>query len=469
MLSTVDFGVVVLYFIGIVILGYYCRGLVKGSLDYVLAGRQLGTLVSTATLAAGALGAFACLGLAGMGYGTGIAAFWLIIAWSAGWVILALITPRLWRTGAHSLPSILEQRFGKTTLYLSGIVSLIYIVNTLAAQMAAVGTIFSVIGSPMGINYETGAIIGAVLIMAYTIMGGLYAVAYTDLAQMFILFVGIGILLPVFSIGAAGGWASVTANVPPSLLDFWGGLAPMVILGWFISYCFTATTNPPYVQRALSAKSESVGARSQWYAMGLHALITLLVILSAIAGRVLFPNLGMGQEFVPTMIITVFPVVLSGLVLAALLALVMSTSDSYLLLTGTTTANDLYRRLKPDADDATVLRIGRWATLFWGVVALVMALWVKSVLVLFSSGAAAYGGGMFFPFMAGLFWKKATTQGANAGMILGAFTTIIWNQVLGKPYGLDGVIIGSILSGLAVYFVSIATYKEKGVQVGAAD
>jgi SSS family solute:Na+ symporter len=460
MLTTLDLVIIVLYFIGMVILGFFCRDLIKDNLDYSLAGRKLTFPVATATLAAGGLGAFAAIGQGGYAYQYGYAAFWLIISWCFGWAILAMLSKRLRRTEALSLPGVLEIRYGPKTAQIASIVTLIYCVNTLAAQMVAVGSIFAIIGSPWGIDLQIGTLIGAIVILAYTYVGGLYAVAYTDFAQMIILFLGLAILLPIYTISGVGGISALHQAMDPKLFDFWGGLPTMVIVGWFLSFLMTGVTNPPYIQRILASETEDVACKSNWVAIVLYAIVCVLIMYAAFAGSILFPGIEYPDQFVPLAISMVFPSGLVGLVTAALLALIMSTSDSYLLICATTTINDIYKVIRKDATDQELLKASKFFTVFWTCAALALAFWLPSAFKLFAQGSAAYGAGMFFPFIAALYWKRATGEGAIAGMLGGSILSISWNTFLGKPFGLDGVIVGSILCGLLLYFVSTATYKR---------
>jgi solute:Na+ symporter, SSS family len=456
-LSPIDTIVIILYFIGMIGIGYFSSKKIHDSDDFVVAGRTLSIKVMVGTTLATAMGAFAALGMSGFIYKKGISAEYLIVAWCIGWIALILVARILRESNAVSLPDFFLKRFGPSTKAIASIVTLVFLVNATASQLAAMGQIADGIGI---MGYTWGVIIGGTIILVYTVLGGLYAVAYTDFVQMIILTIGLGIFLPWKAMDLVGGFSGLLQNSNPLMFKPWGVIDTAVLLGWIVSFTFAAGAHPAYIQRILASKDGYTAKVGSIWANILTFILSLPILLAALCAPIIFPSLGQPETFIPRMISTHFPIILSGLVLAALLGLVMSTADSFMLLTGTTTINDIYKSIKPKVSLQKLLIYSRYATIIWGVTGIFLALYGKSVLKLFKMGAAAYGAGMFFPLMAAVFWKRSTTTGINCGMLVGCFLTIIWNFTLKKTTGIDGVIIASFSALVVLVVVSLLTEKN---------
>ena len=158
---------------------------------------------------------------------------------------------------------------------------------------------------------------------------------------------------------------------------------------------------------------------------------------------------------IPLIIARYFPPIIKGLVMSALIALVVSTADSFLLLLGTTVANDIYKIFKPETDPQKLLFLSRFATVAGAGVAIIFALYGGSMFDIIRMGSAAYGAGMFVPLVCACFWKKATTFAVNAGMLIGCFSTLIWNWSLKASTGINGVLIGATLCLITVVALSL--------------
>lgn len=461
----IDLIIIVLYLLGNVYIGFYTMKMVKSTADFVVAGRSMGSFVLICSLAAGAFGAFAALGQTGEVYTAGASALWISVAWSIGWIILIFISKKIYTTRAISLPDLFNKRFGETTSEVSGIISLIYIIATLAAQMAAMGTICSIVLKGIGVNYVIGAIIGWVIVILYSSLGGLFGVVYTEVFHFFVLLIGMGIMLPIicWHQGSIHTGGHILQYLKPSDLTVFGTLGALTIIGWILQYCFTAVTCPPYIQRALAAKDDKTAMRSQWGGMIWYTVLIFIVGGAVLAGKSALPHLKAAESFVPTMVTTYFPVGFAGFVMAAMLSVVMSTGSSYMLVAGTTFAHDVYRTFVKGIADQQILKVSKYATIVMGILALVLALWVQSVLKLFAYGTMVYGAGMFFPLMGTLFWKKITKEGVLAGIIGGGVVAILWS-IFG-PKNIIGVIPGSIVSGLCLWITTLVTYKDVSSKV----
>jgi len=460
-LKGIDVLMMVLLLVASVFIGIYSFKKVTNNKDFNIANRSLGLIVSFATISATMTGGTTVLAQAGMAYNLGVSSLWMTISWSIGWSVLALMSQKVHNTGADSLPNIFERRFGPDTAKLSGLVTMVYVVGTTAAQLAATGKLIQLVfGNTL--TFTQATIIGAVIITVITVLGGLYAVAYNDTLHFFILALALGIFVPIITINnLEGGFNAIKATLEPEFFNIMNGMSFSAALAMTLAYAFSATSNASLIQRTLAAKDAKTASRSHWYAMIWYFIVSGTILVSVLAGKILIPDLGSPETIVAALVVKYFPVGLVGLTMAALLAVVISTADSYLLIAGTTTANDVIAIFKSDLTDKQRLVISRIATFVWGGLALLFAVKFKMVLFLFSKTAALYAAGMFFPLIFTIYVNKATKKGIMAGMLSGMIVSLVW-LILGSPFGLNSILIGGPVSGIATYFVSMSTFKENG-------
>ena len=453
-----DIAMIIVMLGGSLYLGLYASKQVSSNEDFAIASRSLGLIVSFATISATMTGGTTVLAQAGMAYNQGIASLWMTISWAAGWSVLAFMSKRVHDTGAKSLPNIFERRFGPDSAKVSGVVSMVYVVGVTASQLAATGKLIQLIFPSL--TFTLATVIGAIIIILYTIMGGLYAVAYNDTLHFLILALALGIFVPFITMGQIeGGFTTVKETLNPEYFNIMNGMTIPGVIAMCLAYAFSATSNASLLQRTLAAKTSKIASKSHWYAMIWYFIVTATVLVSVLAAKTLIPNLESPETIIPQIVVRYFPIGLKGITVAALLAVVMSTADSYLLIAGTTTANDIFKLFKPDLTDKQTLNISRISTFVWGGLAVLFAVKYRMVLLLFSKTAALYAAGMFFPLICTLYMKKATKKGIISGMLSGIGVSLVWT-LLGTPFGINTILIGGPISGLATYFVSIATYKE---------
>ena len=458
-LSTIDIFLIIAMFAVSLYLGIYASKRISNNSDFNIASRSLGLIISFSTISATMTGGTTVLAQAGMAYKLGVSSLWMTISWAAGWSVLALMSKRVHDTGADSLPNIFERRFGADAAKVSGVVSMVYVVGVTAAQLAATGKLIQLI-SNNALTFTTATIVGAIVIILYTVMGGLYAVAYNDTLHFFILAIALGILVPVLTLNQLdGGVSMIKETLNAEYFDIMNGMSLSAVIAMCLAYAFSATSNASLLQRTLAAKDAKTASKSHWYAMIWYFIVSGTILVSVLAGKILLPELASPETIVPALVVAYFPVGIKGLTVAALLAVVMSTADSYLLIAGTTTSNDVLKLFKPDMTDKQSLVISRIATFAWGGLAVLLAVKFKTVLTLFSQTAALYAAGMFFPLIFTVYVKKATKKGIITGMLSGIVVSLIW-KIIGSPFGLNSILIGGPISGLATYFISISTYVE---------
>jgi len=426
---------------GLVLLGIglWGRTASRDVAGYFVAGKTLPSWVIAFSTNATGESAWLLLGLTGMGYAVGVHAVWIVLGEvlgvTLGWVLVALPFKEYTdRYGAITVPDYLEARFRDTRhrFQVIGLVVILTMVTAYtAAQFTAMGKAF---GSFVGTSYGAGVAIGAAIILFYTTVGGFKAVAYSDLFQGALMFLGL-LTLPFIGMAAAGGWSEVLATLradDPSLLEPMGALgfspAGVVSALGFVAVGLAFLGAPQLLVRWMSARDRREIVDGSLIAVICIIVFDLGAVFTGIAGRALFPVLTDQETILPTMAIELLPAIFAGVFLAIVLAASMSTVDSLLILASSSVARDVVQKIfRPDLSERRIAWLGKLTTVVIGAVALVFALGQVRVVfwfVLFAwSGLAA----AFTPVvLCSLFWKRTTRAGAIAGMIAGFVTAVVW-------------------------------------------
>jgi sodium/proline symporter len=410
-----------------------------------------------------------------MGYLIGAHAFWVILGEVLGVTLAWVLVARPFKEYTDRFNSItvsdyLENRFHDRSLTLRILSALIIFSMAafyIAAQVTASGKAFE---SFVGTSYEMGAIIGAAIILYYTTVGGFKAVAYSDLLQG-VLMVGCLFILPIVGIMAAGGWTEMMSglnSIDPSLLRPMGehgmsGLGIASALG-FIAIGFAFLGSPQLLIRFISAKSTDAITNGSIISVICAIIFDIGAILSGMAGRVLFPMLDDPETIYLLMSAELFPAAFTGIFLVVVLAAIMSTADSLLILASSAVVRDVIQKVfRPAWSENTFSYWGKGVTVVLGLIALALAL--PEVRVIFWFVLFAWSGlASFTPVvLCSLFWKGTTLAGAIAGLVAGFGTTVLWVLVFKERfYDLYEMIPGFIMGFLATIIVSLFTSKPPG-------
>jgi SSS family solute:Na+ symporter len=300
----------------------------------------------------------------------------------------------------------------------------------------------------------------------YTVLGGLFAVAYTDLIQTVIMLVSIGVILPIFILAndsgsiMAGAWQSAAAGTGPSL-------SPVYLVSiWIIDFCF-CLVDPGLWQRANAATSGKVIRNSMFVTAGVYLYWSIVVVLLGLLGIFLIPNIvqnyGSTDAVIPVMIVKYLPVGLVGLCLAGLMAVMMSTASVALLISGTTIANDVIKVARPQTSEKKLLLWAKIVIVLVGALGIVFALMMRGIFDILLLAFAVYVSAVFIPAMAAFFWKKATRQGAVVSSIVSTFVCVALyaiKQFIEIPW-LEPIVISLAVSLALMWAVSRATYKPE--------
>jgi SSS family solute:Na+ symporter len=446
-LTTLDWAVIGAYFLVLLAVVLFELRRQKTATDYFLAGRNVGFFAIGASIFASNIGSEHIVGLAGQGASTGLAvAHYELHAWIV--VLLAWVfVPFYYRAGVFTMPEFLERRFGPRPRWMLSLVSLAaYVLTKVSVTVYAGALVFSTLlpdtfGSPQN-AFWFGAVITVVLTGLYTIAGGLRVVLYTDAVQAIILILG-SAALTYFGLEALGGWGELTAfaneNVagyalwrPLSDPDFpWLGIliASPVVGIWY--WC----TDQYIVQRTLAAKDLKSARRGALFGAFLKVWPVLIFLVPGLIGAALdargalaIPAGPNGEQLAdqvfPTMVATLLPAGLRGLVVAALMAALMSSLSSLFNSTATLFTVDVYEKLRPQASQAMLVHVGRLATL---VVVGLGLLWIPVMPLISDGGLYQYlqnvqsylAPPITAVFLLGLASSRINARGAAWGLGLG--------------------------------------------------
>ena len=440
-LSGLDASIVVVYLIFVIWLGFYFGRQHKNAEDYFLAGRSLTWPLIGFSLFASNMSSNSLVGLAGAGYKDGFSVYsyeWMAVAILIIFAIFFL--PYYLKNKIFTIPEYLENRFSyPIRAYASGIAVVLNVLVDISATLYAGGLVINLIFPHIDLSI---IILGVAIIAGiYTISGGLSSVVYTDAVQAVILIMG-STLITWFAYNAAGGWDPVYEITDPSHFNVikpiddealpWPGL----FTGVFIIGFYFWGTNQYITQRTLAAKSVRQGQWGSMFAGFLKLGIIFIMIFPGAFARVLYPDMENMDLIYPTMLFDLLPTGILGIVLAGLIAAMMSSLDSGLNSVSTLITMDFYKKLKPDASPEFLLKIGRVITAIIMIIAVIWApqigsfpkLWdyLQQTLSWFSPPIVAL-------FAMGLFFKRINNQGAVASIVVGFIITLalVANEVSG--------------------------------------
>ncbi|WP_148863165.1 sodium/proline symporter PutP [Marinobacter fonticola] len=472
----------VVYILLMLAIGYIAYKRTSNLSDYILGGRSLGPLPSALSAGASDMSGWLLLGLPGYAYAAGYEAIWIAVGLLVGtwlnWLIVArrLRNYSLAAGDSLTLPSYFENRFedkSRALRVISAFFILLFFLFYTSSGLVAGGKLFETV---FGLDYSTAVIIGTLAVVSYTFFGGFLAVAWTDVVQGLLMFAAL-LLVPILAITADGGWsatqAAMDAKNPEFLSAFTGAdgnalgfLAILSLLGWGLGYF-----GQPHILarfKAIRSADDIPTARRIaviWSGFGL--LGALLVGFSAI-GYFETP-LEDGERAFMLLVDALFHPIIAGILLAAILAAIMSTADSQLLVSSSALAEDFYKALfRRDASQSELVWVGRFAVVGIAIVACMLAFDPDSqVLELVSYAWAGFGAAFGPALILSLFWKRMTRLGALAGIVVGGVTVVIWGNISGGIFELYEIIPGFILAAIAIVVVSLATPEpSKTIQDG---
>ncbi len=439
--------------------------------DYLIGGRRLGPGVTALSAGASDMSGWLLLGLPGALYLGGLGESWIAIGLVAGafanWTFVARpLREETARLHAITLPDYFEARFDDQSHILrlvSAIVILLFFTFYAASGMVAGATLFA---SSFGLPYVTSLLLGAVVIVAYTAVGGFLAVSWTDFVQGTLMFLAL-IAVPVFMIVELGGPGATMAaleSVDPSHLSLFADatlLGVLSLAAWGLGYF----GQPHILVRFMAIENPNGVTRARTIGMGWMLVSTLGAVGVGVIGIAYLQSIGqpLSDADSETVFIVATQVLfnpwIAGVLLAGILAAVMSTIDSQLLVSSSALSEDFYKIwLKPGASERELVIVGRTTVIIIAVVAVLIALDPESKVLTLVSYAWAGLGASFGPVVImSLYDRSMTREGAIAGMVTGAVTVVVWKQLSGGIFDVYELLPAFLLALVAIVVTSTLT------------
>ena len=457
------FVVYLLFMVGIGVY-FFLKSKDGGEKGYFLGGREMGPWVSALSAGASDMSAWVLMGLPASIYAAGVGQTWIAIGLAIGYTVSWLVeAPRLRKYSiaakdSITIPQYLTNRFLSESKALQVICAVIFLVAYTiyaASSIKACGTLFNTV---IGIDATVAMYIAAVIIICYTFLGGFSAVCWTDFFQG-MLMLGALLIAPIFALAIikADGAAITMGQLPDGYWKLFTNWKDVLSgLGWGLGYFGM----PHIIVRFMSLRSDKDLKKSAKIGITWTLLILTFSVASGIIGHLLLGEIEDSSVVFITMVRKIFPALISGLLLSAILAAAMSTADSQLLASASAFASDVYKPVirKDKATDKEMLWAGRFVVLAISVIAVIIASNPGSgtIMGLVENAWGVFGAAFGPSILLSLFWRRFNFAGAVAGILTGAAVDILWLAFL-KDFGLYEIIPGFLASLVMAVLVSLAT------------
>jgi len=464
----IDYLLFLVYFLCVLYVGFYFYKKNKNREDYYVGGRDIPAGHVGMSIVATDVGGGFSIGLGGLGFVMGLAGSWLLFTGLVGaWLAAVLVIPRIKKIDAEhgmlTYPDFLRFRFGDRVALVAAVISGIGYLGFTGAQILAgaklaAGTAFAEITFVDPLQFALFVMAGIVL--AYTVMGGIKAVIYTDTIQWIVLLSGLLFFGVPFTLVKVGGIQGLTESLKPEFFSL-GNITVLQFVNWFFTIVpiwFIAMT---LYQRMYACRNEKE-AKKAFYIAGIleYPVMSFLGVFLGMAARIFFPDAD-PEMAMPMLLRDVLPVGITGILIASYFSAIMSTADSCLIASSGNFVNDIIERfILKNKSDSYIMRLSQVVTLVIGVLTLVIASSFETVLELILHAYAFMVAGLFVPTLGAYFWEKSHPSAAMAGMIAGGSTTLALIAAGIKiPGGLDASIAGIAVSALV--FIPYSLIKNR--------
>jgi SSS family solute:Na+ symporter len=455
-----------IYLIGLVYMGYFVgKRYAKSYEDYLVGGRRFTFLTLVMTYAATGMGAGFTVGTVEKGYAVGLQAALYPTAEAFGSIVLAFVMAKYMNKIGKELKMYTISQYLET-LYDVRMRVIAAVITALCAAIIVGGQIIagsSLISAITGIDIMWTLWIAGGIVIYYTVNGGLWAVAITDIFQGSIVWIGVLIAFPL-ALKAAGGWITVKSTLEAPMFSLTSGGALKFFIVAALASMFNAVTDQCEIQRIFAARDEKTAKGALLTRVIVQTPIGWISAVLALCSLVIFK-----QQFVdnpalvlPALLKTLYSPIIGGIFLAALMGAVMSTADTLLSAGAAVLIEDVYHRfINKNADDGQLLRTGRWITFLLGIFSIILCYYLPGIVDSIILAFSIKGATLAFPIIAGIFWNGYITKdGAFWGTVITAIIVGAW-QLSGCPFGIDPVLIGIPISILSCILFSNLTRKKE--------
>ena len=465
------------YLIFMLCIGMYFVGKNRTTSEYFLGGRSLGSWVTSMSAQASDMSGWLMMGLPGAAYLSGISAGWIAIGLAIGtylnWLLVAKPLRQYTKVAddAITLPQFFKNRFKDESGMISVIAAIFILVFFLFYTASGFVSCAKLFSSVFGLPYLAALLIGAVVVISYTFAGGFFAVCWTDFFQGLLMFFCV-LAVPTIAIGSMGGpsdfFAQVEAFNPDFLNMFVDGAThtPYTAIGiislvaWGLGYF----GQPHILVRFMGIESPKAIKKSRriatvWVLISLTAAVMIGVSGRMCLGDGLLDIAGNEETIYINMVSRIFPVFIAGIFLSAILAAIMSTADSQLLVTASAITEDFYHnKIRPNATEKELMWVSRGCVMTVAIIAVLIATNQDSTVLGLVEYAWAGFGSAFGPLViCSLFWRRTNKYGAYAGIIVGGVVDLVWAQLSGGIFELYEIVPGFVCGLIAIIVVSLLT------------
>ncbi|MGO1291722.1 MAG: sodium:solute symporter [Brevibacterium linens] len=497
--------VVIIYLAAMVGFGVWGRFKAHNQEDFLVAGRRLGGLLYTGTMSAVVLGGASTIGGVGLGYTAGLSGMWLVLSIGLGIIALSLFfAPKIQKLEIYTVSQMLELRYGRGSRFVSGAIMTAYGLMISTTSTVAYATVFHTL---FDLNKVWSVLIGGGIVILYSMLGGMWSITLTDFVQFFIQTIGIFLIMLPLVLSKSGGIGQLFSSLPDTHTSP-VGIGWQAILGYILIYTLGLLIGQDIWQRVFTARSPGV-ARWGGFSAGIYCLLYAAAgALIGMAATTIVPGIEVQDDVFAAVVDASMSPVLGGIVLAAALAAMMSTASGSLMAastvcrqdivepilarkdivpasagssvdgaatdgsaasangtgSGTSARSTLVRSLVRETGDE--VRDSRIYLIVLGVVTLVLAMIMPSVVEALTVAYNLLVAGLFIPILGGLVFKRGTIVGVMAGMILGAVTTVVVMITMGI-YSNEAIYLGLIAS-LVGYLVGSFASKPTSPEIMAA-
>ncbi len=426
--------VIALYAVLLIAVGVIISRRVKGADDFFVGGRKMAPFLLFITLVAPNIGAGSTVGVAGMGFTSGISAAWWIIASAVGTFILAfVIGPKIWEiaknNGFYTLGDYLEYRYNR---YFRGLISLMMAIGTLAifaGQLMGIGWILSVVAD---IDKITSVLIAAVVVVLYFCAGGFLSAVYANLIEACVKLIGFIVAVPLV-LAFVGGFEGLhtkvvanMANATQSAAYFsFDGLGTTVIMGFFLMLMPSFFLSPALIGKVYSARDKKTVRISTFFCGVVMLLFSIIPVILGMAAYAIAPDLPQRDLALPYVMKECMPFWASALALAAIFSAEISAADAVLYMITTSFTKDLYKSfINPTISDEKLIKGGRIVTVLAGIIGIGLAIVLPNVISALSIFYSLMSVSITAPLLFGLFTKKSSAFSAIFAAIIGVIVTV---------------------------------------------
>lgn len=462
-MTTIDLGLIGIYLAAMLAIGFYANRKDKGTENYYVGGRKQNSVTIMCLWVSCWIGGASVIGTSTKGYDMGITAVWYVGMTAVGCLLFSLLlSKKIKRIGDKlqhiTYPEFIESRYDGRARLVATVCTLFGMIGVTASQLVAAGEILNTL-TQLGIGKSF--LIAAVVLIAYTALGGFMAVIYTDWVQVGLLVFGILVGVP-FAARATGGIDAIRA-LPASYFDL-GAWGWPTIIAFAVSTVLSFFTTMDSYTRCISAKTPAVARRGGILAALLIIPLAFCSTYEGMATKLLIPELPEGTNAMTNLILLTFPSGIKGIVIVGILAAIMSSGDIAIITGSANITYDIYQRyINSNASEQRLSRLGIAASACIGITSALIAWFMQDIMNILFITLTILSAGLFFPTVMGFVWKRGNSQAAFYSILVSTVTVIGWyickSMGLGDIFNVDCLWPGLLASG-TIYFLASLFGKQ---------